>query len=356
MSFVRLAPEQYDTIPDIAEPAENPRLVGHDEAMIQVAEAYRAGKLHHAILLAGPAGIGKATFAFHLAHHLLANPAAGEAPPVFARRDPDSALFRQVAQGSHPGVLHLTRPLNDKTKSFKSVVTVDEIRRVNRFLSMTSHDGSYRVVIVDPADDMNVNAANALLKTLEEPPARTLFVLISHSLGGLLPTIRSRCQTIKLKPLAMTSLIDVLGGLEAALPATDEARAALAHRAGGSVRDALLLTQFGGLDIADAVIAVVDAPHFRVNAAARVADAVAGRDATIQFLIFNQMVLDLIADRARHAAAHDALDEASRLSQFWRETERAIAETDTYNLDKKQHVGGLLRRMWQALRTNEPAL
>src|SRR5690606_28014279 len=139
---------------------------------------------------------------FHLAQHLLANPVAEAAPALFSPRNPASPLFRQIAQGSHPGVLHLTRPMNDKTKAFKSVVTVDEVRKVNRFLSMTSHDGGYRVVIVDPADDMNVNAANALLKTLEEPPPRTLFVLISHSLGSLLPTIRSRCQIIKLKPLA----------------------------------------------------------------------------------------------------------------------------------------------------------
>ncbi|MEO3385882.1 DNA polymerase III subunit delta' [Mesorhizobium sp. CAU 1741] len=356
MSFVRLAPEQYDTIPEIAEPAENPRLVGHDEAMAQVADAYRSGKLHHAILLAGPPGIGKATFAFHLAHHLLANPVASEAPPNFSPRDPASSLFRQVAQGSHAGVLHLTRPLNDKTKAFKSVVTVDEIRRVNRFLSMTSHDGSYRVVIVDPADDMNVNAANALLKTLEEPPARTLFVLISHSLGSLLPTIRSRCQTIKLKPLDDTSLLNVLEGLDAGLPQDGNGRAALVGRAGGSVRDALLLTQFGGLDIADAIVSVVDAPRFKVSAAMRVADAVAGRDNAIQFSIFNQAALDIVAGWARQMAEAGLLDQAARMSQVWNDAERTIVETETYNLDKKQHVGGLLRRMWQAYHASEPAL
>jgi len=125
-----------------------------------------------------------------------------------------SSLFRQIATGAHPSVLHLTRPLNDKTKSFKTVVTVDEIRKVNRFLSMTSHDGSYRIVIVDPADDMNINAANALLKNLEEPPARTLFILIVHAPGSLLPTIRSRCQMVRLAPLAEDELMAVLQGIE----------------------------------------------------------------------------------------------------------------------------------------------
>src|SRR5690606_15561069 len=190
--------------------AENPLLVGHDEAMHHLAAAYRAGKMHHGLLLSGPPGIGKAAFAFHLAHHLVANPVAADAPEHFSSRDPDSPLFRQIAQGAHPSVLHLTRPMNDRTKTFKSVVTVDEIRRIGRFLSMTSHDGGWRVVIVDPADDMNTNAANALLKNLEEPPARTLFVLIAHSPGGLLPTIRSRCQLVRLKPLDEASLLAVL--------------------------------------------------------------------------------------------------------------------------------------------------
>ncbi len=113
-------------------------------------------------------------------------------------------------------MLHLTRPANEKTKGFKTVVTVDEIRRVNRFLSMTSHDGGYRVVIVDPADDMNVNAANALLKNLEEPPSRTVFILISHSPGGLLPTIRSRCQMVRLSPLGNDDLIAALSAVRAA--------------------------------------------------------------------------------------------------------------------------------------------
>lgn len=349
MTFQRLAPEQFDTIPEIAEPAENPLLVGHNEAMVHVAEAYRAGKLHHALLLAGPPGIGKATFAFHLAHHLLSHPVAAEAPQQFAAPNLDSALFRQIAQGAHPGVLHLTRPMNEKTKAFKSVVTVDEIRKVGRFLSMTSHDGGYRIAIVDPADDMNTNAANALLKSLEEPPPRTLFVLISHSLGGLLPTIRSRCQTIRLKPLHPTLVLSVLRRLQAQLPDDEASCAALAERSGGSVREALLLTQFGGLDIADAIASVMSQPSFGTGSAIRIGEAVSGRDAAVQFAIFNQTALDMIAGWARGAAARGDLQGALKLSDLWHEAERAIVETETYNLDKKQHASGLLRRMWQSL-------
>ncbi len=348
MSFTRLAPEQFDTIPDIAEPAENPFLAGHDEAGGHVAAAYRAGRLHHALLLAGPSGIGKATFAFHLAEHLLRHPQAGGAPEGLSARDPDSPLFRQIAQGAHPSVLHLTRPLNEKTKAFKSAVTVDEIRRIGRFLSMTSHDGSWRVVIVDPADDMNANAANALLKNLEEPPSRTQFVLIAHSPGGLLPTIRSRCHLVRLKPLETPALISVLERLEADVPETEAGRAALAARAGGSVREALLLTRYGGLDIAEAISRILGERAFPVAEAWRVAEAVGGRDATVQFSIFNQSALDSVSGWARHAGETGDLAGAARLSELWREMERLTVETETYNLDKRQHAMGLLRRMWQA--------
>ena len=350
MTFTRLAPEQFDTIPDIAEPAENPQLIGHDEAAAHVAAAYRAGKLHHALLLSGPSGIGKATFAFHLAEHLLRHPDPARAPETLSPRDAGAPLFRQIAQGAHPGVLHLTRPLNEKTKAFKSAVTVDEIRRIGRFLSMTSHDGSWRVVIVDPADDMNANAANALLKNLEEPPPRTQFVLIAHSPGGLLPTIRSRCHLLRLKPLEDAALLGVLDRLGAGLPETGAGRAALAARAGGSVREALLLTRYGGLDIADAVARTLQAREFPVGEAWRVAEAVGGRDAAVQFSIFNQMALDTVSGWARQAAGKADLAAAAGHSELWREIDRLTAETETYNLDKRQHVMGLLRRMWQAAR------
>ncbi|TIX19989.1 DNA polymerase III subunit delta', partial [Mesorhizobium sp.] len=207
MIFERIAPEQHDTLDGVPEPSETPFLIGHSQAAGMLTAAYRAGKLPHALIFSGPVGIGKATLAFHLAHHLLKHPDFAQAPESLATPDPASSLFRQIATGAHPGVLHLTRPLNDKTKSFKTVVTVDEIRKVNRFLSLTSHDGSYRVVIVDPADDMNTNAANALLKNLEEPPARTLFILIVHAPGSLLPTIRSRCQVVRLTPLDAEDLM-----------------------------------------------------------------------------------------------------------------------------------------------------
>ena len=266
-----------------------------------------------------------------------------------ATPDPTSSLFRQIATGAHPSVLHLTRPLNDKTKSFKTVVTVDEIRKVSRFLSLTSHDGSYRVVIVDPADDMNTNAANALLKNLEEPPARSLFILIVHAPGSLLPTIRSRCQMVRLTPLDDESLLTVLGTTEPPPPEDPEARAALVARAGGSVRNAILLTQYGGLEIAEALDALVKGRR-DVAGAYKLAEAVAGRDQAIPFDIFNRRALDLLSDAASRAAMTGDLGLAKTLSDTWQEALDAVSETETYNLDKKQHALTMIDRLNSAMR------
>lgn len=348
--FERLAPEQHDTLDGVPEPAENPHLVGHQETANLLAAAYHAGKLPHALLLAGPRGIGKATLAFQLAYHLLKYPAHAEAPPRLEVPDPSSPLFRQIAMEAHPAILHLTRPLNEKTKTFKTVLTVDEVRRVNRFLSMTSHDGSYRVVIVDPADDMNTNAANALLKNLEEPPARTVFVLIVHSPGSLLPTIRSRCQTIRLAPLSSQHLLEALEHASASLPESGEARAALAERAGGSVRAALLLTQYGGLEIADAIDKLAAAARLDIAAAHKLADVVAGRDQAIPFDLFNKHVLELLAAQATAAARANQLARARQLSDAWQEALNAVSETQTYNLDKKQHALAMIDRLNAVMR------
>src|SRR5262245_29621896 len=248
--YERIAPQEHDSLDGVPEPSETVRVFGHAAQAAQLTAAHRAGKLPHGLVFAGPRGIGKASLAFQLAHYLLAYPDPGAAPDAFEPRDPISPLYRQVASGAHPSVLHLTRPFNEKTKTFKTQLTVDEIRRVGRFLSLTAHDGGYRVVIVDPADDLNVNAANALLKNLEEPPARTVFILIAHSLGRLLPTIRSRCQVLRLHPLSAEDLLAALSAIEKQ-PKPAEAEA-LVSRAAGSVRNAVLLTDYGGVEIAEA--------------------------------------------------------------------------------------------------------
>ena len=347
--FERRAPEQHDSLPEIPEPAENPILLGHENARSMLAGAYRAGKLHHALLFAGRQGIGKATLAFHLAHHLFVNPDHRSAPDMPSRIDTDSQAFRLVAQGAHPGLLHLTRPFVERDKKFKTVITVDEIRRVSRFLSLTPPDGGYRVVIVDPADDMNINAANALLKNLEEPPPRTIFILIAHSPGRLLPTIRSRCQVYKLDPLSPELLEGLLENLGVSLPESAEERRLLVERAGGSARDAILLTEFGGLEIEQVIGQILGQRRFDVAQAYKLAEAATGRERQVQFDLFNRAMLDRVADAASSAASSGAVTEAERLAVLWEELADIIRQVEIFNLERKQHVVMSLNRLHQAM-------
>ncbi len=340
-----LAPDQHDSLPDVPEPSETSRLFGHGEAAAHLAAAYRAGKLHHGLLLTGPKGIGKATLAFHLAYHLLRYPIAADAPATLAEPDPDSALARQIASGAHPSVLHLTKPYDEKTKKFRTAITVEEVRRVARFLAMRTHDDSYRIVIVDSADDLNRNAANALLKNLEEPPSRAVFVLISHMPGGLLPTIRSRCQQIRLAPRGRD---DLAAALSLAKPgaATDDA---LLQAAEGSPRTAILMTEYGGLELAQAADDYLGKARRDPADAYKLADAVTGRERDIQFELLNTHLLDRIASAAGEAARSGDARRADRLAELWQQASTTIGETTTYNLDRRQHVVALVEKVAAAL-------
>ena len=342
-----LAKAQHDSIDGVAEPAENALLVGHGRARADVASAFAAGRLPHALLLAGPVGVGKATFAFHLARHVLSAEAAKPADGLLAT-DPRSHLFRAVAQGAHPGVLHLTRPENERAKGFKTVITVDEIRRVGRFLSLSAHDGGYRIVIVDPADDLNASAANALLKNLEEPPARTLFMLVTHVPGRLMPTIRSRCQIVRFDPLADAEVIEAMAAMRPALPDEPDARMELARRAGGSVRNAILMTEYGGLEIAAAIDTVLAGRPFDLGLAYRLADAVTGREQQVQFGIFNDHLLQVLAASSVESVENGA-GMSARRAEAWSRLREDVVTLDTYNLDKRHHVVTALRRAHEAL-------
>lgn len=347
-NFIRLSPEQHDTLEGIPEPAENPTLFGHRPARETLLSSHRAGRLPQGLILAGPQGIGKATLAFHLARHVLRFPDGASAPQGFAPADTSGSLFRQVASEAHPSVLHLTRPLNEKGERFKTVLAVDEVRRIGRFLSHTAHDGGYRVVIVDPADDLNTAAANALLKNLEEPPARTLFVLVTHSLGRLLPTLRSRCQMLKLSPLPPAELIAALEAVGAELPAREEERQALTARAGGSVREALLLLEHGGLAIAAAVEALASSPRLNVVEAHRLAEQVSGKGKEAPFALLHRHALDLLSDAAGRAAQAGEIARAASLSEAWELERTAGQEVLAYNLDRKQAALDTVHRLHEA--------
>ncbi|TCU16754.1 DNA polymerase III delta prime subunit [Rhizobium azibense] len=319
-------------------PAENTKLFGHDEAQAFLSQSYRSGKGHHAVLIEGPEGIGKATLAFRFANYVLSNPDPATAPAAIGDPDAASAVSRQIASGASHNLLYLSRPVDEKTGKVKSAITVDEVRRAGRFFSQTSGTGNWRIVIIDPADDMNRNAANAILKILEEPPKRALFLVLSHAPGKLLPTIRSRCLPLRLSPLDNIALGAALANL--GVTGSD---ASLLSLAKGSVGEALKLLNYGGGEIIAAYNEVLSAqgPTAR-KAMHRLADALSGKDSETIFEFFVSHVGDDLMRRARDAAQAGELSAAERMARLQSDINERLAISVAYNLDRKQTILSIL--------------
>src|ERR1700761_6420475 len=201
------------------EPRANPVLLGHEAAEATLLDALRAGRMHHAWLITGPEGIGKATLAYRFARRLLAGPLIGDTLAL----DPDHPVFRRVAVGSHADLLTVERAYDEKRKRMKTQIAVEDVRKINSFMALTPAEGGWRVVILDGAEELNQNSANALLKVLEEPPPRAILLLVCSAAGRLLPTIRSRCRRLRLTPLEDDAMNTVLAGYLPAMPADDRA-------------------------------------------------------------------------------------------------------------------------------------
>ena len=220
-------------------------LFGHADAVGALLNAMRSERLHHAWLLAGPQGVGKATFAAVAARRLLAE-AAGPAPAqdglYVPEEHPVAALLNA---GSHPDFRMLSRLPRDRTEELARSVTVDQVRSLQPMFATTPSLSPRRVIVVDAIDDLERNAANALLKNLEEPPAGTIFLLVSHAPGRLLPTIRSRCRSLRFGPLEDAATRAVL---QATLPDVEDAELDGLVRVAAGVPGAAL--RFAGLDIA----------------------------------------------------------------------------------------------------------
>lgn len=252
------------------EPGQNYRLIGHEAAEREILAAWASARMPHAWLITGAKGIGKATFAYRVARFVLSGGAAVDTLAV----DPQHPVCRRIAAGGHADLKLITRTLNDKGK-LRSVVSVDDVRGAQSFLSLTAGEGAWRAVIVDSADEMNRNAANALLKILEEPPRQTLLLLVSHSPGRLLPTIRSRCRKLPLHALAPAALGDLLADY---LPdMAENERGALALLADGSPGRAIALAEEGGLALYKEFVALMaHLPSVDARALHRLADRVGG--------------------------------------------------------------------------------
>lgn len=299
------APDQIEGAPH---PRETLQLFGQDAAQAAFLKAYASDRLHHAWLLTGPRGVGKATLAWTIARFLLATPPVEEdglfgapPPPATLTVDPEHPVARRIAAGAEPGLKSITRSENEKTGRLRDVISVEDIRNLAGFFQLSAADGGRRVVIVDAADNMNVQAANALLKMLEEPPARATLLLVSHQPSALLPTIRSRCRVLRLGTLGPR---DMARALEQAGTDGGDATAGLSELSGGSVGAAIRLSLLDGLQTYHTLLRLMDAlPQFDRAGAVRLAEAAGARGAEAKRDLLFELLDLLLARLARTGAS-----------------------------------------------------
>jgi DNA polymerase III subunit delta' len=341
-------------------PRANPDLAGHETAEAALRQLVEGGRLPHALLLSGPRGIGKATLAFRLARFVLTRAGEGTAPDMFAAPSSshgetglavpqESGVFRRVASGGHADLMTVERAFDPRRRRLRAEIVVDDIREIGAFLHLTPAEGGWRVVIVDGADEMNRSAANALLKILEEPPSRALLLLVAHSPGRLLPTIRSRCRRLALPPLTPAIVRELLARYRPDLPAGEADE--LVRLADGSIGRALDLAAAGGVELYRSVVALLARDEGLDPLALHgFADRLARPDADDAYRAVAELVAQIVAGFA--VAAADATGGAAPLDRLARrapaarwaalraEIDETFARTEGLNLDRKQAILG----------------
>lgn len=314
-------------------PRETTGLYGHAEAEQAFLDAYR-GRMPHAWLIGGPRGIGKATLAYRMARFVFAHPDAGSAPVQKAASlavGPDVRAAHLVTTQGHPDLLILERTIGENGK-LRTQIAVDDVRRTVSFFGSTAREEGWRVCIVDSADELNPAGANALLKILEEPPSMALLIVVSHAPGRLLPTIRSRCRRLALRPLGAEDVAHALAGALQREADEPEIRAAAAA-ADGSVSRALDLIGGTALAVRERVNAMLDAlPAVDPAALHALGDAL-GRSDETALTAFVDAVRDWLSARVTAARA-----EPSRLVRFatvWEKLNVAARDVEIFHLERK---------------------
>ncbi|MHA1164734.1 MAG: DNA polymerase III subunit delta' [Alphaproteobacteria bacterium] len=375
MSSVAVSDNAQQDIPepDRLEGFVHPRYAtqyfGHEDAQKELLEGFTSQRLHHAWLMAGPEGVGKATLAYRFARFLLAQ----SSPSLDAQAKDLSIpaghrIFGQVAALAHPNLLLLRRPWLADRKRLAGAITVSEARRLRHFFGHTAGAGQWRVVIIDRADELNAAAANALLKNLEEPPARCVFLLVCSAPGRLPVTIRSRCRTLRFSALENADLeAAVLAAYRAA--ECDPPDIATLHDtmplAQGSARRALQLLESGGATMHARLIKLMgQLPGLDHQAIHKLADELTSSGADSAYELFFELAGESVARIVGHAATGvGALGAEAEIAQrlrgpralaqfagLWETIQREKAEADALNLDRKNLVLGTFFRLEEAAR------
>lgn len=319
-------------------------LVGQDAAETEFEAARGRGRLHHAWLLSGPEGLGKATLAYRIARRLL-----GAAPdPAHGRLGaaPGDPVSRLVSQDAHPDLMVVDR--TDAEGKVRREILVEEVRRLNEFFSKSPASAPYRVAIVDAADDLNRNAANALLKTLEEPPARGVLLLVCHAPGRLIRTIRSRCRVLKMTPAPEA---DVAAFVARRTGADPETALRLARMSGGAPGRAWSLFSEGAIDMDDAARTLIQGlPDLDRTLALSLGDQFRGAEGARRFALLVERLAARVHELVLRRAA-DGIGGLDPWAEAWSGLDRLPREVEALNLDRADALFSALSDLRAAART-----
>ncbi len=346
-----------DQLGSYPHPRDTEKLIGQEEAEQALLSNFTSERFHHAWLVTGSKGVGKATLAYRATKFILSGQGEGGlfGPPTSLDVEGGESDLALIKAEAHPGLAVLKRQYDPKGKKFFSVIRVDDVRALSGFFRLTASDGGWRVVIIDSIDEMNISAANAILKILEEPPEKTVFFLLSHAPGGLLPTIRSRCRQLALRPLGETEMHQALAPYLEGV--TEEQVARLLTLSEGSPGKALQILDAGGLDIYAAILEIFKGfPTLDPEKTHGLADAVGRKDGEEMYRVICELFPWWLSHIVRTGAGGSDSEQAAPPGEaeimrrlldnrpltgwvdLWEKSNRLIAKADSINLDRKQVV------------------
>jgi DNA polymerase-3 subunit delta' len=329
----------------VASPRETTMLFGHGQTEQALLDAYKSGRIAHAWLIGGPPGIGKATLAYRFARFVLAHPDPAAADVQAAQSlalDPEHPVARRMAAQGQPDFFALERVINEQTGKLYTSIRVDDVRKMVAFFGSTAREGGWRVAIVDSVDELAREGANALLKVLEEPPERALLLLVSHSPGRELPTIRSRCRRLLLRPLPEDEVAQALAATTGRM-ADDPEIAQAASAADGSVGRAVSLLQGSGLALRERVLEMLaQLPRPDPRALHGLGEALAGTDPQT-LATFMDLVNAWLSRRLSNGEGEPR--KLAQVAEAWERINGVAREVDAYNLERKPFVFAVFEQL-----------